>query len=680
MHVRHTSVDVTAQEFTVRKVGLVSNYLPRKCGVAVFAHALTGAFTTRFATSQIVVAAVTDKPDAYDFPQEVSCEFDAQDPVSYLRTADYLNLAHLDVVCLQHEYGIYGGAHGQLIINLLRELKTPIVTVLHTILRAPSVEQRKILKNVVSLSDRVVTMTDKGRDLLQEIYEVEADKIDVIPRGFFAPSLHDLEEFATRNGLKGKRVLMSSGLLSPNKGIEYMIRAMPAILRQCPNTVYVVVGQTHPNVLRDSGETYRISLEWLARDMSLQRNVKFINQFVEDTDLAAYLAACDVYVTPYLSEEQISSGTLSQAIGSGCAVVSTPYWHASEILADGVGRIVPFRDSTALSDTITALLLDPPSLLSMRAKARTVSQNMEWPQVAEEFQHAFQMAGRRKVLLASQRSRSSFSLPSLSAYLKEKPFPEIKLDHMLRLTDSTGMIQHCIYSVPDFSHGYDIDDTVRAAIILQKLSMQGHPFNPQMEAAMTAYIAFISYAFNREKRRFRNFMSYDRKWLDPQGVGSEDSHGRTMYCLGLISRSSPLYSDQAKLLFDEAMTHVPEFTAARCWAYILIGLYHYRERFPGDRLARDLQETLASRLMDLFAKNSDSEWVWFEDHLTYCNAVLPRALFCVAVQCESKEMADVAGALALVALRGADLSRGERVVLADRVQRILLPREGACQL
>jgi glycosyltransferase involved in cell wall biosynthesis len=601
-----------------RKIAFLGDYLPRKCGIATFTTDLRCAVAAEIPTSQCPVVPVNDLAAGYDYPPEVRFEIEEQDLPSYLRAADFLNITDVDVICLQHEFGIFGGPAGSHLLALLREVRMPIVTTLHTILREPNSEQRRVMRELIRLSTRLVVMTERGRALLLEVYQALEAKIDLIPHGIPNMPFADPNYFKDEFGVAGKQVLLTFGLLSPNKGIEYALRALPDILREFPNVVYIVLGQTHPNLLRDQGEAYRLSLERLAKDLGVQKHVVFFNRFVELDELMRFIGASDIYLTPYLTETQITSGTLAYAFGAGNAVVSTPYWHAAELLAEERGKLVPFRDSGAISCAVGELLHDEPLRHSMRKNAYRLGRDMVWTRVAQLYAESFERARHDHSFIGRK--------PPIKT-LDEQPgqLPELKLDHLFQISDATGIFQHASFTVPNFAEGYCTDDNARALVLALMLQQLGHGF-ARIHAQATTYAAFLNHAFDRPSRRFHNFMSFDRRWLDE--VGSEDCQGHALWALGLCVRQAGHGSFQmlAAELFEQALPVAAEFTSPRAWAFTLIGIDEYLRRFSGDRRANQIRESLTAKLIQRYADASTDEWQWFEEMVSYANARLPHAM------------------------------------------------------
>jgi glycosyltransferase involved in cell wall biosynthesis len=607
------------QPSAIRKIAFLGDYLPRKCGIATFTTDLRCAVAAEFPAMQCLVVPVNDLADGYDYPAEVRFEIAEQDLPSYLRAADFLNITDVDLVCVEHEFGIFGGPMGSHVLALLRELQMPIVTTLHTVLREPNAEQRRVVRDLIRLSTRLVVMSERGAEFLRDVYHAPPGKIDLIPHGIPDMPFADPNFFKDEFGVAGKQVLLTFGLLSPNKGIEFALRALPDIIREFPNVVYIVLGQTHPNLLRDEGEAYRLSLGRLAKDLGVQKNVVFFNRFVELEELMRFIGAADIYLTPYLTESQITSGTLAYAFGAGNAVVSTPYWHAAELLTAERGKLVPFRDAKAIAVAVIELLRDETLRHSMRKNAYMLGRDMIWSRVALLYAKSFEQARQDHSFVG----RKSSPIKTLD----EQPglLPELKLEHLFRMSDSTGIFQHASFTVPNFAEGYCTDDNARALVLALMLQNLGHD-SAQLGALAATYAAFLNHAFDRKLGRFRNFMSFDRRWLEE--VGSEDCQGHALWALGLCVSQAGRNGFQmlAVELFEQALPVAADFSSPRAWAFTLIGIDEYLRRFSGDRRANQIRETLTTRLMQSYADASNDGWHWFEDVVSYANAKLPHAL------------------------------------------------------
>jgi glycosyltransferase involved in cell wall biosynthesis len=616
----------------IQKIAFVGDYLPRKCGIATFTYDLCTSTATQYPGTDCFVVPINDTPLGYDYPAEVRFEIEEQEVDSYLRAADFLNFANTDIVCLQHEYGIFGGPSGSHVVRLMRDLRPPIVTTLHTVLREPNADQHRVLGQVAEMSARLVVMSERARTFLRETYRVPEAKIDLIAHGIPDMPFVDPNFYKDQFGVEGKFVALTFGLLSPNKGIEQMLRAMPAILKEFPNFVYIVLGATHPTLIREQGERYRISLERLAKDLGINPNVSFANRFVTIDELIEFIGMADIYITPYLNPAQITSGTLAYAFGCGKAVISTPYWYAQELLAEGRGVLVPFGDSGALAREVCELLRDEPRRHAMRKKAYLLGREMIWSHVAHLYMDSFQRARRSRLDVPYK--------PLAVRMLAEQPMdlPGWRLDHLIRMTDSAGILQHANSTIPKFSEGYCTDDNARALLLTVLLEQLGQASAAVQRQALT-YAAFLGYAF--QQGRFRNFMGFDRRWLEP--VGSDDCHGRALWALGACVGRSRRRDLQfwASQLFDQALPAITETTSPRAWASGLIGVCLYLQRFGGARPASQVRDALSERLIDQFETIGDEDWCWFEDILSYDNAKLPHALIAAARSGGSPRALDV---------------------------------------
>ncbi len=607
------------QKFQIGKIAVIGTYMPRQCGVATFTTDFCEALSAQYPEAAICAIPVNDTSEGYPYPARVEFEIAERDIESYRQAADYLNINRVDLVVLQHEYGIFGGPSGSYILELLRELRMPIVTVLHTVLDEPDRNQRKVLDEIARLSDRLVVMSHHALDVLHDLYLVPREKVSYIPHGIPDVPFVDPNFYKDEFDAAGKVVLLTFGLLSPNKGIEHVIAAMPTILKRYPDALYFVLGATHPHVRRRDGEAYRLMLQRLAREHGVEHAVVFYNQFVRLDKLVEFIGATDIYVTPYLNREQIVSGTLAYAVGTGKAVISTPYWHAEELLGEGRGVVVPFRDSAAIAEQVIWLLDHDAERHAMRKRGYELGREMTWSQVARCYMSLFDQVREQRLLVPQAGSISR-------RLLRAHSLPPLSLSHLRRMTDDTGLLQHATFSVPNYGEGYSIDDNARgliATVLLEELGL-GSP--EEIAALAGRYLAFTAHAFNEDAGRFRNLLSFDRRWLED--VGSEDSHGRTLWALGMVIGRSidEGHVGLASLLFNRALPAVTEFTAPRAWSFALLGIHEYLKRFASDRGVQRVRDDLADRLMQAFNVNSAQDWPWFEDILTYDNATLPRAL------------------------------------------------------
>ncbi len=601
----------------VRKLALIGTYPPRRCGIATFTYDLRDALTKTSGVEGVVLA-MNDTEAGYPYTKEVPFQVAAQEIDEYRAAADFLNFQNIDVVSLQHEFGIFGGESGSHIVALLQDLRMPTVTTLHTVLSEPNGAQRDVMKQLIRLSSRLVVMTERSKRKLIEVYSAPQEQIDVIPHGIPDCPIVDPAELKSQFHLQGKAVALTFGLLSPGKGIEYVLRAIPEIIKKFPEFVYLILGVTHPSLLREQGERYRIGLERLAKELQISKHVSFYNRFVELDELTDFIGAADLYVTPYLNREQAVSGTLAYAFGCGQAVISTRYWHAEELLADGRGVLIPFANSQAIAHEVCGLLSDEKRRSDMRDQARSIGRGMTWEKSSLQYLRSFELA------LAEQAERSS---PLAVRTLDELPLalPQMHLSHLENLTDSTGILQHSVYTVANRNHGYCTDDNSRALLLMVLIEDMGRA-TPQVQGLASRYAAFLNHAYSAETGRFRNFMSYDRQWLDSNG--SDDSQGRSLWALGACvgrSRLSGLIS-WAKELFQKSLPAIEKTDSPRAWASAVLGIQEYLRRISGDRLAATMSELLAGKLVDLYKSTSTPSWPWFEPIACYDNARLCQAL------------------------------------------------------
>ncbi|MFQ5432254.1 MAG: glycosyltransferase [Nitrospinota bacterium] len=598
---------------------LVGNYLPRRCGIATFTTDLLTALADKAPKTRCWAVALNDRPEGYNYPDQVRFEISKNKIKEYHLAADFLNINPIDVVCLQHEYGIFGGENGSHVIEMLGDLRVPIVTTLHTVLHDPKPSQKEIIIKLGELSDRLVVMSCQAVEFLREIYGIPASKTVVIPHGIPDLPFTDPSFYKDKLGVEGRKVILTFGLLSPGKGIEYMIDALPDIISKHPEAVFIVLGATHPDIKKKSGEEYRISIQQRARKMGVEKHLMLHNRFVELPELCEFLGGSDIYVTPYLNEAQIVSGTLAYALGSGKAVVSTPYRYAREMLDEGRGRLVPFRDSMSLAAEITDLFENEAERNSMRKRAYTHCRKMVWKEVAREYLEVF-----KKV--KEERKKKPLLIPTVKTrYISPQELPEINLKHLRLLTDDTGMLQHAKYIVPDRSHGYCTDDNARALITVV-MGQDMLPENGSLYELTSRYLSFLDHDLNEKNGRFRNFMTFDRKWTEE--YGSEDSHARAIWGLG-VAVAMLKSEGQVKLalnLFKRALAALDGFQSPRAWAFSLVGIHAYLAHFSGDSETRRIRELLALKLFDLYTKNASPDWPWIENIVAYSNGRVPQAL------------------------------------------------------
>ena len=630
----------------MNRFAVLGNHLPRHCGIATFTTHIADALAAALPGADSLVVAVNDAGRSHAYPPRVRFEITEGDLPSYRRAADFLNVNRVDVLSVQHEYGIFGGEAGAHVLKLLADVRMPIVTTLHTILSEPNGAQRAVLDELIRLSDRLIVMSRTGADLLMRVHGVDRAQIDLIPHGI--PDVPPSGDSKSRLGVDGKTVILTFGLLSPDKGIEYVIDAMPEILAVHPDTVYIVLGATHPHVIEREGEAYRLMLEARAHALGVGDSVIFHNRFVTQAELVEFLSATDIYITPYLNPEQITSGTLAYAVGAGKAVISTPYIYARELLDEGRGRLVPWRDAAAIASEVISIVSDEDATSEMRARAGAHGLSMTWPAVADQYLESFARA-------REQYDRARTARRAKAHAARPMDLPELDLRHLRAMTDDTGLLQHAAFNIPRYEDGYCIDDNARALLLVTMMEA-AKSGDPLVLCALSArYLAFVRHAFDRPSGRFRNVLSYSRQWMEP--FGSEDSHGRTLWALGaVVGRAThPGRLSLAGELFQSALAPTIAFKSPRAWAYALLGIEEYLHAFSGDSRIEGVRAELAGQLFDLFERSRGHDWPWFEDSVTYCNARMPQALIASGTRTGRKDMVD-AGLQSLAWLVAAQVS------------------------
>lgn len=612
------------------RVAFISSFLPQRCGIATFTSdlimSLRAAAAGRF--EPLVVAVAGD--EKCQFTDPVRFEIRRNVKNDYICAADYLNYSHVDLVSLQHEFGLFGGSAGSDLTLLLRRVNTPVITTLHTVLDDPTEEYYRATVDVCELSDRIIVMNERGIDMLCNIYGVDARKIGLIPHGIPDLPFVDSNYYKHRFQMDGRRTILTFGLLSKNKGIEVMLQALPRIIELDPTVLYIVLGATHPGVLRHEGEAYRFRLQQMVKDLGLEKHVTFYNRFVSDERLHDFLCAADLYVTPYRNREQLTSGTLAFAVGTGKAVISTPYWAAEELLADGRGKLVEFDDPDALATAIIEVLRDERLFYAMRRRAYDYGRSRTWPKVGEQYWELFLEKPLR--CLAQPRPLCT---PGTFSNLE---VPEPALDHLRRLTDDTGLLQHAKFTMPDRDHGYCTDDNARAVVAMVRYYAQYG--DPEALRLLDIYLSFIHHA-QRPDGTVRNFMGYDRQWWEEEPP--HDALGRTLWALGAIMSDPPVPQclPIIKDCFDRSVRHVPVLSP-RGRAYALFGMADYLRQFPGASDIKRYFALAADSLLWQFEQCHDARWLWFEDTLSYDNAALPQAMFVAAHVTGETKYLDVA--------------------------------------
>ena len=621
----------------IDSVAVIGNYLPRQCGIATFTTDLVEGLSAEAPDIYSWAVAMNDKPEGYPYPEKVRFEINQNKLTDYSVAAQFLNISQTDIVCVQHEYGLFGGPAGSHLLKLLGDLRMPVVTTLHTVLKDPGPEYRAVMSKLSDLSDKLVVMSHKASDFLKDIYTVPEEKIVFIHHGIPDTPFIDSSFYKDKFGVEGKKVLLTFGLLSPNKGIENVLQALPVVTKKHPDVIYIILGATHPNILKFHGDAYRIMLQQLVRKLDIGEHVIFQNRFVELKELCEFLGIADIYVTPYLEEAQITSGTLAYAMGTGKAVISTPYWYATEMLAEGRGRIVPFHNPDAIAEQIIDLLDNDVDRDAMRKKAYLFSRDAVWKEVSRKYLQVFSEVRQNRT--RNPRPRHSY-VENIKA-ITNFELPEIKLDHLKAFTDDTGILQHANYTIPDRTHGYCTDDNARALLVAAMGQKYLHTNGLGLDILSGHYLGFLLYAYNEKNGRFRNFMTYSRQWTEE--IGSEDSHGRALWCLGkaVAFLDDPGYLAMSTTLFNKALKLSEGFRSPRAVAFSLVGMHAYLEEFSGDSDVRRIREVLADRLFNQFKNNRTDDWPWLENALNYANGKLPHALLLSGQWMQRSDMIDM---------------------------------------
>ncbi|MFO8087891.1 MAG: glycosyltransferase family 4 protein [Bacteroidales bacterium] len=614
------------------KTAFIGTYPPRECGIGTFTNDLYTAMLTNPTSNTIAedsyIVAISDHNKAYNYGKEVKFAIRQEHQRDYLNAADFINISGADTCILQHEFGIFGGENGAHIVPLLHRLNIPVIVTLHTVLKTPSPGQKSVMQRICSIAQKVVVMSNKAIEFLTTIYDLDAEKIELIEHG--VPDIQfDQKKVKTEFNLQDKKLLLTFGLLGRSKGIETVIKALPRVIKQHPDILYIVLGKTHPNVIRETGEEYRHYLRSLVSELDIKQHVIFVNEYVSQRELFKYLSACDIYITPYINEAQITSGTLTYAAGAGAAILSTPYWHAAELLAEGKGKLFNFRDSEALATILEDLLNNPVELKKLRKQALDYGRAITWPKTGEKYVVLAQQASAKQHKKQS-RDTSTFSPQIL---------PPFSLLHIKHLSDDTGILQHSKFGIPNLKEGYCLDDNARG--LLMATMAYNQKKDELAKYLAPVYMSYIHYLQN-DDGTFRNFLSFDRRFLDE--VGSEDSFGRAAWALGFVlgNTNSNAYYKTAEMMFYKASENFVKLKSIRGMANTMVGISHYLKSRPSDETMLNILKELSNRLVTHYEENSTPDWQWFEPLLAYDNGMLPLALLHAAEIFQNEKIRKVA--------------------------------------
>ena len=597
------------------RLALIGGFLPRRCGIATFTADIYASLQIAAPKLAVDVYAMAPAGVPTIFDPVVCAAITEGDADSFIDAAKAIEASRADVVWLQHEFGLFGGLAGDMVFELVDRVAAPLIVTLHTVLAEPDADQRRVMDRLIARASKLVVMSERSRDLLRSVYRADEDQIALIAHGVPDRPFGRASRFKPQFGFAGKQVALTFGLLSPGKGIEAVIEALPAIVQDNPDFLYCIAGATHPNLLAHEGEAYRERLHSLAVSLGVEAHVRWIDAFMETDALLDLLEAADIYVTPYTGAQQSTSGTLSYAMALGKAVVSTPYVHAVELLADDHGVLVPFNDSAAIASEIRYLLSDPDRLRTLQKRAYDRSRDMIWP--------AF--AARTHALIEASR-----------VVPKAAPIPaRIGVGGFLRICDDTGILQHSIHMIPDRAHGYCVDDNARALMLMHRLDDDALDRCGQLTSV---FASFVQHAWNPDRSEFRNFMGFGRNWLED--VGSEDSCGRTLWALGATAREArdPGLCQWARELFERTAPSALAFHSPRAIAFAMLGADYVLASDPARELANRILARGADRLIALYGAAARPDWQWFEPVLAYDNCRLPEAMLRAGVRLERADV------------------------------------------
>lgn len=585
------------------RIALVGGFTPRRCGIATFTADIHTSLTVASDAVSVDIYAMTPAAGQINFGDKVVGTIVDNSPTSFASTAEKINRSGADIVWLQHEFGLFGGPAGDMVLELVDRVAAPLIVTMHTVLPDPDTDQMRVVKQLVARAAKLIVMSERSKYLLYNVYGANTDQVVFIPHGVPNRPFGRSEQFKQKFGFEGRHILMTFGLLSPGKGIEAVIEALPDVVSKHPDVLYCIVGATHPNLLAREGEAYRHRLQAQAVSLGVAEHIHWTDAFVENSELLDLIEAADIYVTPYPGADQSTSGTLSYAVALGKAVISTPFVHALELLADDHGILVPFSDSEAIGREVDMLLSDADRRLALQRRAYERGRTMIW----------------------SAFARSSLKLVEQVKIGRAAPHTvgKVGIEGLLRICDGTGILQHSIFAVPNRAHGYCVDDNARALMLMNRLGGEAEPHRGRLEST---FAAFVESAWNDECGEFRNFMDFGRNWLEE--AGSHDSCGRAVWALGatVLEGNTPGIRQWARGLFDHTATSAFGLVSPRATAFAMLGANYVLATEPSHDIAETILADGAERLQSLLSAHRRADWPWFEPVLAYDNCRLSEAM------------------------------------------------------
>lgn len=596
----------------------MGTYPPRECGIATFNQDLLHSSQRNFGSAILCqVAALNFSPlDTYIYPKIVEWEMDQEDVESHHRLALQINSnPNITGVIIQHEYGIFGGLDGEIILNFMRACHKPMITTLHTVLPKPSAHMKQVTVEIIQLSSTLVVLTQRSKKILELVYPNTAEKIHVIPHGIHPTQFSTTNRPKQKLKLENHTILSTFGLLSRSKGIEYVLQALPSVIKKHPDILYLILGETHPLVRRSEGETYRKELAQMVTDLKLKKHVKFYEQYLSLSELLGFLKATDIYISPSVNPNQAVSGTLSYALGAGRAVVSTSFAQAEEIITDEIGRLVPMKSPQAYTAVLNQLLDNKSTLKSMHKAAYANTRQMLWSNIASEY----------------------------LKLLTQNIIPPINLSHLQAMTDDFGLFQFATIDQPNKKFGYTLDDNARALVVCSWLQSSK---DKSILPLMTVYLNLIK-SCQRDDGTFINYLDYDHKQATDQNLNEdlEDATARAMWALSEVIGNKLVPNNLRQLslkLFSNELPHIKNFRHLRSTAMMIKALVNVEPHMP--QFSKDFQQQIhafAELLTNAFTKNRHKSWLWFDSYLGYNNAVVSEAMMIAGEYTQQSQYASI---------------------------------------